>query len=196
MPENPLNPVNEAAKSTTSRIDLSKVTSRLSPVTADAIHVVHPKAQTSRIGLGAMPANPDIYNQRTSLLDTSNIPLSSPATAPTAAPRTIRIGSRPTIRLGGTPSAPATFSPGRAEAPAAEEAAPAGRPTIKLKRPGGAVSISSPAASADSPAPLPFVITKQEDEVGGVWTVFSLLSLLVAIGLLVVQILTNNAMNY
>lgn len=194
MSDSPLN-INETAKATTSRIDLSKVTSRLSPVTADSIHVVHPKAQTSRIGLGAMPANPDIYNQRTSLLDTSNIPLSSPATAPTAAPRTIRIGSRPTIRLGGTPAAPATFSPGRADAPA-DEPAPAGRPTIKLKRPGGAISISSPSASADSPAPLPFVITKQEDEVGGVWTVFSLLSLLVAIGLLVVQILTNNAMNY
>ena len=191
MPDN----LNEAAKSTTSRIDLSKVTSRLSPVTADSIHVVHPKAQTSRIGLGAMPANPDIYNQRTSLLDTSNIPLSTPAASPAAAPRTIRIGSRPTIRLG-SPAAPATFSPGRAEAPAAEEAAPAGRPTIKLKRPGGAVSISSPSVTSEAGAPLPFVITKQEDEVGGVWTVFSLLSLLVAIGLLVVQILTNNAMNY
>lgn len=196
MPDNPLTPVNEAAKSTTSRIDLSKVTSRLSPVTADAIHVVHPKAQTTRVGLGAMPANNDIYNQRTSLLDTSNIPLSSPATAPTAAPRTIRIGARPTIRIGGASSAPATFSPGRAEAPAAEEAAPAGRPTIKLKRPGGAVSISSPSASTSAPAaPLPFVISSEE-EVGGVWTVFAILALLAGIGLIVVQILTNNGMNY
>lgn len=195
MSDSPLN-INETAKATTSRIDLSKVTSRLSPVTADSIHVVHPKAQTTRVGLGAMPANNDIYNQRTALLDTSNIPLSSPSASPAGAPRTIRIGSRPTIRLGGAPSAPATFSPGRAEAPAAEEAAPAGRPTIKLKRPGGAVSISSPSAAPAGGAPLPFVITDQEDEVGGVWTIFSLLSLLVAIGLLVVQILTNNAMNY
>ena len=187
------------AKTTTTRIDISAI-----PAIA--------KAQTSRIGLGAsvQPAavDEDVYKRRTALLDTSKIPLktSAPAAAGGASPRTIRIGNRPTVRL--TPSsAPATFSPGRpAEAaPAAEPAAPQPRPagTIKLKRPsGGGSSItlssgtsSTLASSGFEPEPS-FTIGAPEEETGAVWSVFALLSLLVLIGLVVVQIMTNNGMAY
>ena len=107
------------------------------------------KAQTSRVGLGAMPsADDDAYKRRTALLDTSKIPL---GTAPAVQPRTIRIGARPTVRVAASGAA-ATFSPGRAEEEApAEAAATSGRPTIKLKRPGGAaISVSAAASSAGS----------------------------------------------
>jgi hypothetical protein len=187
------------AKTTTTRIDISAI-----PAIA--------KAQTSRVGLGVAEqpavADDDIYKRRTALLDTSKIPLKTTASAAGggASPRTIRIGNRPTVRL--TPSSgPATFSPGRpAEAVPAAEPAVAPRPagTIKLKRPGGGASpitlSSSPSSgtlstSGFEPDPT-FTIGSVEEETGAVWSVFSLLSLLVLIGLVVVQIMTNNAMAY
>ena len=187
------------AKTSTTRIDISAI-----PTIA--------KAQTSRLGLGATvqpapQADDDIYKRRTALLDTSKIPLktSSPA-AGTGNPRTIRIGNRPTVRLTPTSAGPATFSPGRPAAPAApvsEPARPAG--TIKLKRPGGGGAGGSPISISSSPAPgslttfgpePTFVSQPAEEETGAVWSVFSLLSLLAVIGLIVVQILTNNGMAY
>ena len=185
------------AKTTTTRIDISAI-----PAIA--------KAQTSRIGLGAAvqpaAADEDIYKRRTALLDTSKIPLKTSAPAAGGSPRTIRIGNRPTVRL--TPSsAPATFSPGRpAEAAPAADPVVAPRPggTIKLKRPGGGgspITISSSPSSGTlstsgfEPEPS-FTVGPAEEETGAVWSVFSLLSLLVLIGLVVVQIMTNNGMAY
>lgn len=189
------------AKTSTTRIDISAI-----PTIA--------KAQTSRLGLGATvqpaaPADDDIYKRRTALLDTSKIPLktSSPATG-TGNPRTIRIGNRPTVRLTPSSTGPATFSPGRPSAPAAP-VAPAAEParpggTIKLKRPGGGAS-GSPISISSSPAPgsltsfgpePTFVSQPVEEEAGAVWSVFALLSLLAVIGLIVVQVMTNNGMAY
>jgi hypothetical protein len=188
------------AKTTTTRIDISAI-----PTIA--------KAQTSRLGLGAtvQPAatvDDDIYKRRTALLDTSKIPLKTSAPAGVAGnPRTIRIGNRPTVRLTPSSPAPATFSPGRpaAAAPVAEPA-PSPRPagTIKLKRPGSAaggssVTISSSPApgSLTTFAPEPsFISQPAEEETGAVWSVFALLSLLTVIGLVVVQVITNNGMAY
>lgn len=188
------------AKTSTTRIDISAI-----PTIA--------KAQTSRLGLGApvqpaAQADDDIYKRRTALLDTSKIPLktSSPASG-TGNPRTIRIGNRPTVRLTPTSAGPATFSPGRpsvpaASAPVSEPARPAG--TIKLKRPGGSAG-GSPISISSSPAPgslttfgpePTFVSQPAEEETGAVWSVFALLSLLAVIGLVVVQIMTNNGMAY
>ncbi len=185
------------AKTTTTRIDISAI-----PAIA--------KAQTSRIGLGAAvqpaAADEDIYKRRTALLDTSKIPLKTSAPAAgggAASPRTIRIGNRPTVRL--TPSsAPATFSPGRPAEAAESAAAPRPAGTIKLKRPSGAsspitLSTSSSSGSLDTSSFEPdpsFTIGSTEEETGAVWSVFSLLSLLVLIGLVVVQIMTNNGMAY
>jgi len=139
--ENELKPLDiSAAKSQTSRIDLRKATIPASPSTSGIRIGTNPKkatsridisavpggakAQTSRVGLGAMPAvDEDAYKRRTALLDTSKIPLS---TAPTAQPRTIRIGSRPTVRVT-TSGAPATFSPGRS----AEEGLPLSRRSFR-----------------------------------------------------------------
>jgi hypothetical protein len=207
--ENELKPLDiSAVKSATSRIDLSKATIPGSPSTSGIRIGTNPKkatsridinaipgaskAQTSRVGLGAMPPmDEDIYKRRTTLLDTSKIPLAG--AAPAAQPRTIRIGNRPTVRVT-TSGAPATFSPGRAEEEASTEA-PAGRPTIKLKRPGGA-SITVPGGGGSSLAPEP-IFTIQEDEgPGAVWAVLSLLSLLVIIGVVVVQVMTLNAAAY
>lgn len=208
--ENELKPLDiSAGKAATSRIDLSKATIPASPATSGIRIGANPKkatsridissipgagkAQTSRVGLGAMPpADEDAYKRRTALLDTSKIPLS---TTPATQPRTIRIGSRPTVRVGGT-GAPATFSPGRSEEEAAAEA-PAGRPTIKLKRPGGGASITvsgstSPAVSAAEP-----VFTLQEEEgPGAAWTAISIVSMLVIIGLIVVQVMTLKGAAY
>lgn len=192
------------AKTTTTRIDISAI-----PTIA--------KAQTSRIGLGAsvQPAavDDDIYKRRTALLDTSKIPLKTTAPAAGAGnPRTIRIGNRPTVRLTPSSPAPATFSPGRPAEPAepapmAQPAAPAPRAgTIKLKRPGGgasgaSISVSPSSTSSSStltsfgPEPT-FVTAPAEEETGAIWSVFALLSLLVIIGLVVVQVITNNAMAY
>ncbi len=193
------------AKTTTTRIDISAI-----PTIA--------KAQTSRIGLGAsvQPAaaavDDDIYKRRTALLDTSKIPLKTAAPAAGAGnPRTIRIGNRPTVRLTPSSPAPATFSPGRPAEPAepvpvAQPAAPTHRAgTIKLKRPGGgasgaSISVSSGSSSSGTltsfgPEPT-FVTAPAEEETGAIWSVFALLSLLVIIGLVVVQVITNNAMAY
>jgi hypothetical protein len=217
MAENELKPVDiSAAKSSTSRIDLSKATIPGSPGATNIRIGANPKkatsridinaipgaakAQTSRMGLGAMPPDDDIYKRRTTLLDTSKIPLGAVPAQPAASqPRTIRIGGRPTVRVGGA-AAPVTFSPGRqAEA---ETAAPApaggGRPTIKLKRPGGAgggVAVNVGGGDGGlSPEPL---FTIQADEgPGAVWAVLSLVSMLVAVGLVVVQVLTLNAAAY
>ena len=179
------------AKTSTTRIDISAI-----PTIA--------KAQTSRIGLGAavQPAavDEDIYKRRTALLDTSKIPLkTTPAGGGTGNPRTIRIGNRPTVRLTPSSPAPATFSPGRPAEPAAPAAEPAVAPrpggTIKLKRPGVVVAPSGPSLSTYGPEPT-FVQAPAEEETGAVWSVFALLSLLVIIGLVVVQVITNNAMAY
>lgn len=211
--ENELKPLDiSAGKSATSRIDLRKASIPVSPATGGIRIGTNPKkatsridisaipgaakAQTSRVGLGAMPSvDDDVYKRRTALLDTSKIPL---GTTPTAQPRTIRIGNRPTVRVTNA-GAPATFSPGRSEEPAMEpEAAPAGRPTIKLKRPGGGASITvsgsvSPASSV-SPEPI---FTIQEDEgPGAVWASISIVSMLVLIGVIVIQVMTMNAAVY
>lgn len=184
------------AKTTTTRIDISSI-----PTIA--------KAQTSRIGLGA-PVQPplvddDIYKRRTALLDTSKIPLkTSPAVGGSGNPRTIRIGNRPTVRLTPSSPAPATFTPGRpaeVAVPAAEPAPAAPRAgTIKLKRPGGgaggpSITLSSSSSPSFPPEPS-FVVQPPEDETGAVWSVFSILSLLVLVGLIVVQIMTNNGTAY
>ena len=204
--ENELKPLDiSAVKAATSRIDLSKATIPASPTTSGIRIGTNPKkatsridisaipgagkSQTSRVGLGAMPpADEDAYKRRTALLDTSKIPLS---TAPAAQPRTIRIGNRPTVRVGA--AAPSTFSPGQAEE-AAPETAP-GRPTIKLKRPGGAtVSVSSSTPSLSAPEP---VFTIQEEEgPGAAWSAISIVSMLVIIGLIVVQVMTMNGAAY
>lgn len=211
--ENELKPLDiSAGKSATSRIDLRKASIPVSPATGGIRIGTNPKkatsridisaipgaakAQTSRVGLGAMPSvDDDVYKRRTALLDTSKIPL---GTTPAAQPRTIRIGNRPTVRVTNA-GAPATFSPGRSEEPAMEpEAAPAGRPTIKLKRPGGGASITvsgsvSPASSV-SPEPI---FTIQEDEgPGAVWASISIVSMLVLIGVIVIQVMTMNAAVY
>ncbi len=211
--DNELKPLDiSAVKSATSRIDLSKATIPASPATSGIRIGTNPKkatsridinaipgaskAQTSRVGLGAMPpADEDIYKRRTALLDTSKIPLSSTAAPAAAQPRTIRIGGRPTVRVGGT-GAPATFTPGRAEEEEAPAEAPAGRPTIKLKRPGGA-SVTVPSGGGSSSLTSEPIFTIQEEEgPGAVWAVLSLLSTLVIIGLVVVQVMTLNAAAY
>ena len=207
--ENELKPLDiSAGKASTSRIDLSKATIPGSPATSGIRIGANPKkatsridisslpgagkSQTSRVGLGAMPpADEDAYKRRTALLDTSKIPLSS---SPAGQPRTIRIGSRPTVRVAAT-AAPSTFSPGRAEEESAESA---GRPTIKLKRPGGGASgitisgASTPAVSSAEP-----VFTIQEEEgPGAAWSAISIVSTLVIIGLIVVQVMTLNGAKY
>ena len=205
--DNELKPLDvSAVKAATSRIDLSKATIPASP-SAGGIRIgANPKkatsridisaipgagkAQTSRVGLGAMPpADEDVFKRRTALLDTSKIPLS---TAPGAQPRTIRIGSRPTVRVGA--AAPATFSPGRAEEEAPTETG--GRPTIKLKRPGGASLTVSGAASSAVSAPEPVFTIQEEEGPGAAWSAISIVSMLVIIGLVVIQVMTMNGAKY
>ena len=209
--DNELKPLDlSAGKSATSRIDLSKATIPASPATSgiriganakkatSRIDITAipgaAKAQTSRVGLGAMPpADEDAYKRRTALLDTSKIPL---GTAPAAQPRTIRIGARPTVRVAASGAA-ATFSPGRAEEEApAEAAATSGRPTIKLKRPGGAAISVSASASSASASPEPLFTIQEEEGPGAAWAAVSLLSMLVLIGLVVVQVMTLNGSAY
>ncbi|MDR0993664.1 MAG: hypothetical protein LBN38_03735 [Verrucomicrobiota bacterium] len=225
--ENDLKPLDiSKVKSATSRIDLSRATIPASPSSSGIRIGMNPKKATSHIdisaipgaakaqmglpveklirtvagsvknqptreGPGAMPtAGEDIYKQRTALLDTSKIPLSTAA----AQPRTIRIGNRPTVRVGGGGGA-ATFSPGRS--PEGETPSSAGRPTIKLKRPGGAsLSVSGGEAPAVSHFSEPVFTIQQEEEAGGVWSVVSLFSMLVIIGLMVVQVMTMNGSVY
>ena len=211
--ENELKPLDiSAGKTATSRIDLRKASIPVSPATGGIRIGTNPKkatsridisaipgaakAQTSRVGLGAMPsADEDAYKRRTALLDTSKIPL---GTTPAAQPRTIRIGNRPTVRVTNA-GAPATFSPGRSEETVSEpEAAPAGRPTIKLKRPGGGASITvsgsvSPAPSSSSE---PIFTIQEEEGPGAVWASISIVSMLVLIGVIVIQVMTMNAAAY
>jgi hypothetical protein len=211
--ENELKPLDiSAMKSQTSRIDLNKATIPASPSTSGIRIGTNPKkatsridisavpgaakAQTSRVGLGAMPTqDEDAYKRRTALLDTSKIPLS---TAPAAQPRTIRIGNRPTVRVT-TSGAPATFSPGRsAEDGAAAEAAPSGRPTIRLKRPGGGASISISGETTEAPTLTsePIFTIQEEEGPGAAWSAISLVSMLVIVGLIVIQVMTMNAAAY
>lgn len=198
-------------KSSTSRIDLSKATIPASPATSGIRIGTNPKkatsridinaipgaakVQTSRMGLGAMPPlDEEAYKRRTTLLDTSKIPL---ATAPAPQPRTIRIGNRPTVRVTAS-GAPATFSPGQAaeEAEAATEA-PSGRPTIKLKRPGGGTTITISGGVSQAPVSSEPLFTIQEEEgPGAVWAALSIVSMLVLIGLIVVQVLTMQGAAY
>ena len=211
--ENELKPLDiSAVKAATSRIDLSKATIPASPATGGIRIGTNPKkatsridisaipgagkAQTSRIGLGAMPPmDEDAYKRRTALLDTSKIPL---GTAPAAQPRTIRIGNRPTVRVtsGG---APATFSPGRAEETATEaDAATGGRPTIKLKRPGGGASItvSGGVSTPSSMSAEPIFTIQEEEGPGAVWAAISIVSMLVLIGLVAMQVMTMKGAAY
>jgi hypothetical protein len=210
--ENELKPLDiSAVKSATSRIDLSKATIPGSPATGGIRIGTNPKkatsridisaipgagkAQTSRVGLGAMPPmDEDAYKRRTALLDTSKIPL---GTAQAAQPRTIRIGNRPTVRVTSS-GAPATFSPGRAEETATEaDAATAGRPTIKLKRPGGGSSITISGGTSPVAASAEPIFTIQEEEgPGAAWAAISIVSMLILIGLVVVQVMTMNAAAY
>lgn len=208
--ENELKPLDiSAVKSATSRIDLSKATIPASPATSGIRIGANPKkatsridisaipgaakAQTSAVGIGAMPAvDEDAYKRRTALLDTSKIPL---GTAPAAQPRTIRIGSRPTVRVTAS-GAPATFSPGRAEEEPAAEAATAGRPTIKLKRPGGASISVSGAATSSAVSTEPLFTIQEEEGPGAAWAAISIVSMLVLIGLVVVQVMTLNGAAY
>ncbi len=209
--DNELKPLDiSAGKSATSRIDLSKATIPASPATSGIRIGANPKkatsridisaipgaakAQTSRVGLGVMPpADEDAYKRRTALLDTSKIPL---GTAPAGQPRTIRIGARPTVRVA-TGGAPTTFSPGRSEEEGVSGEVAGGRPTIKLKRPGAGSTITvsgsvSPAAASQEP-----VFTIQEEEgPGGAWAAISIVSMLVIIGLVVMQVMTMNGAAY
>ena len=206
--DNELKPLDiSAVKAATSRIDLSKATIPASPTSGGIRIGANPKkatsridisaipgagkSQTSRVGIGAMPpAEEDVFKRRTALLDTSKIPLS---TAPGAQPRTIRIGSRPTVRVGA--AAPTTFSPGRAEEEAPTEAS-GGRPTIKLKRPGGASLTVSGAASSAVSAPEPVFTIQEEEGPGAAWSAISIVSMLVIIGLVVIQVMTMNGAKY
>ena len=210
--ENELKPLDlSKVKAATSRIDLSRATIPGSPATGGIRIGTNPKkatsridisaipgaakAQTSRVGLGAMPpVDEDVYKRRTALLDTSKIPLGTTA-APQ--PRTIRIGNRPTVRVTSS-GGPSTYSPGRAaeeETPA--EAAPAGRPTIKLKRPGGGASITVSGATSAAPVSAEPIFTIQEDEgPGAAWAAISIVSMLVLIGLIVIQVMTMNGTVY
>ena len=208
--DNELKPLDiSAVKSATSRIDLSKATIPASPATSGIRIGANPKkatsridisaipgaakAQTSHIGLGAMPAvDEDAYKRRTALLDTSKIPLS---TSPAAQPRTIRIGARPTVRVTAS-GAPATFSPGRADEEPAAETTGSGRPTIKLKRPGGASITVSGSATSSAVSTEPVFAIQEEEGPGAVWAVLSFLSMLVLIGVVVVQAMTLNGAQY
>ena len=208
--DNELKPLDiSAVKSSTSRIDLSKATIPASPATSGIRIGANPKkatsridiaaipgaakTQTSRVGLGAMPPmDDDVYKRRTALLDTSKIPLS---TSPAAQPRTIRIGNRPTVRVTAS-GAPSTFTPGRAEEEPAVEAT-AGRPTIKLKRPGGGASIAVSGGTASAAVSTEPVFTIQEEEgPGAAWSAISIVSMLVVVGLIVVQVMTMNGAAY
>lgn len=193
-------------KSSTSRIDLSRATIPRSP-TAGTIRVgANPKkatsridistipgaaakAATSRVGLGAPVDEEDIYKRRTVLMDTSSLPLTPAASGQ---PRTVRISGRPTVRISGSPAAAATFSPGRSPSPSeatGDETGEAERPTIKLKRPGGGISVSAASTTFTAPEPI-FTIQEEDDTPGGIWAVAAILSALVLFGLLAMQVWT------
>ena len=216
MPDNEVKPLDlSKMKSTSARIDLSAAAPQ------PGIRLATPPAAgiSSRIEISPVPgvapkAAPgiqpaevpeDIYKRRTALLDTSKIPMATgaapaaPAEPPSAAiPRTVRIGARPTIRIGGA-QAPSTFTPGREGEGAA--AAPAAKPAIRLKRPGGvtvsASTSASPAALGGGAAGDGFVLNPSEDdEPGTVWAVLALLGLLVTGALIYFQVITMNGAAY
>ncbi|NLB65947.1 MAG: hypothetical protein GX803_05705 [Lentisphaerae bacterium] len=202
--DNELKPLDiSQVKSSTSRIDLSKAMPPSSPSPAGIRIGSHAKkatsridisaipgaakAQTSQVGLGAMPAmDDDIYKRRTTLLDTSQVPLSG---APKTQPRTIRIGARPTVRISSS-GAPVTSAPGE------EGAAISGRPTIRLKRPGGGASITVPSTGGVSLETEPIFAIQEDEGPGAIWAVVSLLSFLALIGLMAIQIITMNGAAY
>lgn len=194
-------------KASTSRIDLSKATIPRSPSAGGAIRIgTNPKKATSRIDISAIPGatakaatspiglggsmggeNDDVFKRRTVLMDTANLPLSA---APSAQPRTVKIGGRPTVRVGGGASASTTFSPGRSSEDG--DATP-GKPTIKLKRPGGGVTVSSASTTFTAPSPIMII---DDDTPGAVWSVISIISMLVLAGLIYLQVMTFQGMAY
>ena len=214
MPDNEVKPLDlSKMKSASARIDLSAA----APASAPGIRLTRstegaaPRIEISPVP-GVAPSAPgiqpatvddDIYKRRTALLDTSKIPMATgaapaPAAAPAAAsiPRTVRIGARPTIRLGGA-QAPSTFTPGREEDGAA--AAPAAKPAIRLKRPGGvtvSAASSSPALGGGA-AGDGFVLNQSDDdEPGTAWAVVALLGLLATGALIYFQVMTMNGAAY
>lgn len=150
-------------------------------------------------GLKTVPDNlvdDDIYKRSTTLLDTSSIPLSATTTAPTSGPGTIRIANpRPTVRLA-TPAGSngATYTPGAAAVPSS------GRPTIRLNKGGNAgAAYAAPATNPIAASDITFspdddfaVSATEDDGPGGVWAVLAIVATLVAVGVIVVQIMTNN----
>ena len=167
------------------------------PATPAAPRVEIPAAAAAG-GLKTVPDNlvdDDIYKRSTTLLDTSSIPLSAATTAPTSGPGTIRIAnSRPTVRLA-TPAGSngATYTPGAA-APAS------GRPTIRLNNKGGnagaayAAGATNPIAASDITfaSDDDFAVSKADDDSpGGIWALLGIVATLVAIGVIVVQVMTN-----
>lgn len=205
MAENELKPMDMSKlKTATSRIDLNKATVPGIP-TAGIKLGANAKRTTGKIEISAGPAlDEDIYKRRTALLDTSHIPLSAASAAPAGGPKTIRIGNRPTIRVN-KPGVPATFSPGQPDAPSAADSAAggAGRPAIRLKRPGGA-TVSVPAGGGETMTTMSptletsdgFVVRRDEEESSPVWAVLALLGVLAGIGVVVTQFLTKNLMPY
>lgn len=169
------------------------------PATPSATPRVEIPAAAAAGGLKTVPDNlvdDDIYKRSTTLLDTSSIPISAAPTAPSSGPGTIRISNpRPTVRLA-TPAGSngATYTPGAA-------APSSGRPTIRLNKggSGGAAyaggGSSTPIAASDisfAPSDDDFAVTSTDDGPGGVWAVLGIVATLVAIGVIVVQIMTNN----
>jgi hypothetical protein len=198
------------------RIDLSKATpagAPPAPVTANIRLTPPSAAQAPRISISPAPAAPhvspvapvtpkaatgsisireggedDIYKRRTALLDTRNIPMAGAEPAHVASPRTVRVSGRPTIRIGGNQTGD-TFTPGRAESSGGA------KPAIRLKRPGGAVTVSAGSSSSSSstysPSPEDFVIKPPEDdEPGAAWAVVALLGLLASGALIYFQVIS------
>lgn len=199
------------------RIDLSKATpagAPAAPVTANIRLTPPSAAQAPRISISPAPAAPhvspvapvtpkaatgsisireggedDIYKRRTALLDTRNIPMAGTEPAHAASPRTVRVSGRPTIRIGSNQTGD-TFTPGRAESSGGA------KPAIRLKRPGGAVTVSAGSSSSSSsstysPSPEDFVIKPPEDdEPGAAWAVVALLGLLASGALIYFQVIS------
>lgn len=166
------------------------------PATPAAAPRVEIPAAAAAGGLKTVPDNlvdDDIYKRSTTLLDTSSIPLSATATAPTSGPGTIRIANpRPTVRLA-TPAGSngATYTPGGAS--------PASRPTIRLANKGGgagaayAAPATNPIAASDISfaSDDDFAVSSEDEGPGGVWAVLGIVATLVAVGVIVVQVLTK-----
>jgi hypothetical protein len=65
-----------------------------------------------------------------------------------------------------------------------------------LKRPGGGVSVTVPSGGGSSLSPEPIFSIEENERPGGVWSAISLVSMLVLIGLVVVQVMTMNGATY